>query len=125
MGSVIPTETSRYAFAEEVELLDGTIVWTSPPVVEALNLTDDISHKVSEGETPFTLAMRFFRVLERPEQYYWVILDYQSPPIGDPLAPLEEGRILRIPSLRTLQGIILNSDRLETDPRMLIDSTQR
>lgn len=125
MGAVIPIETSRYALATEVELSDGTILWTAPESVGPLGLTDDIVHPVGFGDTLFVLAMRYFARLLRPEQYYWVIADYQSPPIGDPLAPLTVGRILRIPSVRTLQEVILNEDRLEIDPTMLVDTLER
>lgn len=125
MGAVLPDETSRYLLADEIELEDGTIFWTSPEPVGNLGLTDDIIHTVVTGETLFTLAMRYFIRLARPEQYWWAIADYQSPPIGDPIAPLEVGRRLVIPSDRTLHEIILNQDRREVEPFMMVSTMER
>lgn len=125
MGAVIPDETSRYLLSEEVELDDGTIVWTAPPPVSYLGLTDDVMHVVTEGETLFTLAMRYYIRLQRPEQYWWAIADYQPIPIGDPIAPLPAGKKIVIPSIRTLQEIILSEDRLEVDPQMLVATLER
>lgn len=125
MGAVLPDETSRYMLAEEVELEDGTLFWTAPAPVQYLGLPDDILHIVSTGDTLFTIAMHYFIRLQRPEQYYWVIMDYQPIPIADPIAPLAVGRQLVIPSLRTLQQVILNEDRRHTDPHMLLATIDR
>lgn len=125
MGAVLPEETSRYVLGFEIVLEDGSILWTAPEPVSGLGLRDDVEHTVVSGDTLFTLAMRYFIQLRRPEQYYWVIADYQNPPIGDPLAPLEDGKKLIIPSIRTLHEIILNEDRLEVEPRMLVATLER
>lgn len=125
MGAVLPDETSRYILADEIELADGTILWTAPEPVGNLGLTDDIIHSVTTGDTLFTLAMKYYKRLQRPEQYYWVIADYQPIPILDPIAPLVVGKKLMIPSVRTLQEIILNEDRREIDARMLVATLER
>ena len=125
MGAVIPHETSRYILAEEVELEDGTLLWTAPEAVGYLALVDDIPHVVVTGETLFTIAMKYYIRLQRPEQYWWAIADYQPIPIGDPIAPLQPGKKLFIPSVRTLQEIILNPDRKEIDPLMLVATLER
>jgi len=125
VGAVIPNETSRYALADEVELEDGSIMWTAPEAVGRLVLTDDITHIVVSGDTLFTLAMKYYFDLARPEQYWWAIADYQDTPISDPLAVLAAGKSIIIPSTRTLQEIILNEDRREVDPRMLVSIYQR
>ena len=125
MGAVAPSEVSRYLFADELELdgdeqiPDGTLMWDLPEPVNALNLPDDIKHTVSEGETLFTLAAKYYSSVQRPSGLYWVIADYQKPPISDPVLALEAGRILKIPSLRTLQEIILTEERRELTPEML------
>jgi hypothetical protein len=125
MGAVIPHETSRYLLSDELELIDGTLIWTAPEPVGHLGLSDDIVHIVTEGDTLFSLAMKYYIRLLRPEQYYWAIADYQHPPIGDPLEPLEIGREIYIPSVRTLQEIILNEDRREVSPEMLVSGLER
>jgi len=125
MGAVQPSDTSRYLFTDELELdgdeqiPDGTLMWDLPEPVNNLNLPDDIEHTVSEGETLFTLAAKYFSTLSRPSGLFWVLADYQSPPIGDPLLPLPPGSVLKIPSIRTLQEVILSEERDDMTPEML------
>lgn len=125
MAAVLPDETSRYLLAEEVELENGDILWTAPEPVGFLGLTDDVVHVATTSDTLFTLAMKYYIRLQRPEQYWWAIADYQPIPIGDPIEPLTEGQEIIIPSVRTLQEIILNEDRLEVDPLMLVATLER
>ena len=124
MSDIIPNETSRYLLGEEITMPDGSITWVPPPPVRALNLPDDIMHEIEERDTLFTLAARYYRGIQRPCGLWWVIADYQSPPISDPLLPLVPGRRLRIPSRRALETIILNEDRREVPPEMLAAQMQ-
>lgn len=125
MGAVDPSEVSRYLFTDELELdgdeqiPDGTLMWDLPEPVDNLNLPDDIEHTVSEGETLFTLCAKYFPSLSRPSGLFWAIADYQTPPIGDPLLALSPGSKIKIPSLRTLQEIILSEERENMTPEML------
>lgn len=124
MPEVLPNQVSRYRLGEEITLDNGMITWVPAPPAQPLNLPDDIIHEVEERDTLFTLAARYYRGIERPCGLWWVIADYQDPPIADPLLPLTPGRRLRIPSRRTLETIILSEDRREVPPEMLAAQMQ-
>lgn len=125
MPSIPPSENSRYLLSEELELEgddlypEGALIVSLPEPVDRLDLSDDITHKVTSGDTLMTIAARYYSPIYRACQFFWTIADYQQPPILDPLAPLEDGTTLRIPSLRTLQEIILSEDRREISTEQL------
>ena len=124
MSEVVPNEATRYLLGEEITLPDGNMTWVPAPPVRALNLPDDIVHEVEGRDTFFTLAARYYRGIERACGLWWVIADYQSPPIADPLLPLTPGTYLRIPSRRTLETVVLNEDRRGGPPEMLAAQMQ-
>jgi hypothetical protein len=68
---------------------------------------------VSEGETLFDLAGKYFAPLERACGFWWVIADFQPEPneIVDPTLTLEPGLEIFIPSLRVLTDVILGEGR--------------
>lgn len=119
MGLVTPEEDSRYLLSLELELEDGDLVWTFPEPLGEFSSEDDVHHTVRQGETLFTLAGRYYSGVKRPCGLWWAIAEYQSPPIKDPLNVLEDGSIIKIPSLRTVLEIFLNEDRLDLDARMM------
>ena len=76
------------------------------------NFSDNRSHIVREGDTLFTLAHRFFKGLPRPAGLYWIIADFQPDPIHDPTIQLGLGRVLFIPSTRTVREEVFNESRI-------------
>ncbi len=74
---------------------------------------DNRTHKVTAGDTLFTLAGRFFKGLVRPAGFWWVIADFQPAPIFDPTEPLEVGRDLLISSVQVVLDVILSTERAE------------
>jgi len=54
-------------------------------------------HKVRRGETPDTLALKYYN----NPTYYWVILDFNR--MQDPFAELKVGMYIKIPTLSTIQ----------------------
>ena len=64
-----------------------------------------------EGESLFSLAGRFFRPRPRAAGLWWIIADFQPDPILDPSVPLDVGRSLFVPSLRTVDEEILSEKR--------------
>lgn len=79
-------------------------------------LPDNRTHIVKQGDTLWTLAGRYFQPMERASGFWWVIADFQPDPIFDPTLKLEPGRVLYIPSVRTLLERILAESRRDEEP---------
>lgn len=77
-------------------------------------LEDTREHLVKQGDTLWTLAAKYFEGLPMPALLYWIIADFQPDPIHDPTVSLAPGRILYIPSLRTVTEQILSERRRAT-----------
>ena len=74
--------------------------------------SDTISYSVVEGDTLFRIAARAYRdITDTPAQLFWVIADFQRPPIHDLTIKLEVGREILIPSTRLIDEEILNERR--------------
>lgn len=72
---------------------------------------DNREHVVRQGDSLFTLAGKYFSPLPRACGLWWVIADFQPAPIHDPTIVLEVGRVLVIPSLRTLNDEVFSERR--------------
>lgn len=80
------------------------------------SFADNKLHTVADGDSLFSLAGVYFQPLPRPSGLWWIIADFQPQPIHDPTLKLEVGRVLVIPSVRTVLENIFNEDRrLESD----------
>jgi len=80
-------------------------------------LSDNRQHLVREGDTLFSLAGRYFASLPRPSGLWWVIADFQPEPVHDPTLGLELGRLVVVPSVRTLvEEIFSEKRRVESAP---------
>ena len=119
MGLMPPAEDSRYLVSLELELEDGTLIWTFPEPLGDLSMDDDVAHTVNQGETLFTLAGKYYSGMPRPCGLWWAIAEYQKIPVADPFSPLEAGTTIKVPSLRTVIEIFLSEDRLDLDSRMM------
>jgi hypothetical protein len=58
---------------------------------------------LGSGSTAFAAA--------RPAGLWWVIADFQPDPVHDPTLSLEPGRVLVVPSIRTVQEEIFSETR--------------
>lgn len=94
--------------------------WLSPrPRFLYRDLPDNRAHIVKQGDTLHRLAHRYFPGMgapaldgeARPALLFWVIADFQPEPIHDVTITLDLGRILVIPSVRTVQELILSESR--------------
>lgn len=72
---------------------------------------DNREHVVREGDSLFTLAGQYFEREPRACGLWWVIADFQPEPIHDPTLALEVGRVLMIPSMRTLTEEVFSERR--------------
>ncbi len=106
-----PRRNSRYEFTLGIDDSEGRRLLTSREPFRFRSFADNRTHVVGDGETLFTIAGRFFRPRTRAAGFWWVIADFQPDPILDPTIPLEVGRTLFVPSLRTLDEEILSEAR--------------
>lgn len=106
-----PRAGSRYLLCRGVRGDDQTIALTDREPLRFRELAGNRRHEVVEGDTLWHLAGRYFLPLPRACGYWWVIADFQPEPIVDPTLALELGRVLVIPSVRTLTDTILSEAR--------------
>jgi hypothetical protein len=111
-----PRRFSRHTFTSAVLDDEGRLLLTEREPFRFRSLPDTRQHVVKEGDTLFSLAGRYFASLPRPAGLWWVIADFQPDPVHDPTIDLEPGRILFIPSVRTIQEEILSEKRREEAP---------
>ena len=75
------------------------------------NYPDNRYHIAKEGDTWFTLAGFYFRAFPRACGLFWVLCDYQNPPVLDPTLKIEPGITLVIPSERVVRSVIFDRSR--------------
>lgn len=106
-----PNRWSRDRFCSAIEDEEGTLYLTEREPYGYREISDNVLHTVTQGDTLWTLAAAYYAPVERPARFWWVIGDFQPEPIHDPTIALEPGTLLVIPSLRTLLEEILNEAR--------------
>jgi Tfp pilus assembly protein FimV len=111
--------TSRYRFSTVEKDSAGRVYLGPRPHFGFRELADTVEYVVSEGDTLYAIAAATYRGFARPEQFWWAIADFQPEPIRDITVPLEAGRRLYIPSLRTLEEQILATGRSVFDEEVL------
>jgi nucleoid-associated protein YgaU len=102
---------SRYTFTTAAPDAEADLVLYGEEPYRFRDLADNRRHLVKQGDTLHALASQFFAKLPRPAGLWWVIADFQPEPIHDPTRKLTPGRVLVIPSLRTVQEEILSERR--------------
>lgn len=105
-----PQVGSRYMFCTGYRR-DGEIFLGGREPFRYRPLIDNITHTLRAGESLFVLAGLYYAPLPRACGFWWVIADFQDPPIHDPTLTLEPGTQLIIPSLTTLENVILSERR--------------
>lgn len=106
---------SRFRFCQPVLLDDGTIMATDREPFPYVDLADNRLHVVKDGDNLWMLAAKFFATEAsggvEGALLWWVIADFQPDPIVDPTIRLATGRVLYIPSVRTLHELIFSEAR--------------
>jgi hypothetical protein len=108
---VAPRVGSRYSQALGVRDERGRLALTERAPYGFAPHADTRVHVVAQGDTLADLAGRYYAPLPRACGYWWVLADFQDPPIVDPTLALEVGRRLLVPSLRVLTDVILRERR--------------
>lgn len=107
-----PHDFSRYLFCRGIVDASGKLYLSDREPFRFVERTDNRFHIVQERDTVFSLAHLFFQgFTERPDQFYWVIADFQPQPIIDPTVKLKNGTTIVIPSVRCLVEEIFNEKR--------------
>lgn len=109
-----PRRRSRYSFAYASQDADEDLVLYADEAYRHRDFDDNVEHVVRQGDTLFTLAGKFFSPLPRACGLWWVIADFQPSPIHDPTVDLDPGRVLIIPSIRTLNEEVFSERRRRT-----------
>lgn len=102
---------SRHTFTLAYIDASGARVLTDPDPYRYRDLPDNRVHRVITGDTLYNIARRYFEGYQRPDGLWWVIADFQPEPIHDPTLTLEIGRLIVIPSRRTLEEEIFSERR--------------
>lgn len=102
---------SRYQFSTLRLDSQGRTFLTERHPYRFTDLPDTIQYTVGEGDTLRGLATKYYGALPRPERLWEVIADFQPDPIHDSTLKLDPGRLLYIPSLRTVTEVIYNERR--------------
>jgi hypothetical protein len=108
-----PRRFSRYTFSAAVMDEEERLFLTEREPFRFRPLTDSRQHVVKEGETLFSLAGRYFAPLPRPAGLWWIIADFQPEPVHDPTLNLQLGRMLVVPSVRTVVEELFSERRRE------------
>jgi hypothetical protein len=112
-----PRRFSRYTFSSAITDDDERLYLTDHEPFRFRQLPDNRQHVVREGDTLFSLAGRYFASLPRPAGLWWVIADFQPEPVHDPTLRLELGRLLVVPSIRTIvEEVFSERRRAESAP---------
>jgi len=106
-----PKPKTRHFFCRGVYDAQGNQYLTDREPYRYRERPDNRIHIVVQGDTLFSLAHRYFSPLERASGLWWVIADFQNPPIIDPSLELIPGSKIIIPSLTTLNEMILSEFR--------------
>mgnify|MGYP001164578696 CR=1 FL=1 len=102
---------SRYQFSNIRLDPQGRTFLTERHPYRYTDIPDTIQYVVGEGDSLRALAVKYYGALPRPERLWEVIADFQPDPIHDPTLKLDAGRLLFIPSLRTVTEVIYNERR--------------
>lgn len=106
-----PRVNSRYSYTTAVGDDADVVHLYGESAYRYRDFDDNRSHVVKQGDTLFSLAARYFRGIERGEGLWWIIADFQPEPIHDPTITLTPGRVIIIPSLRTVLEEIMHERR--------------
>ena len=96
---------SRHILARARRTSDGYVIINDREPFRFREDARNRFHRVVAGDTLHTLAEEHFSGLSDSADLWWVIADYQDPPITDPTVKLSPGSIVVIPPEETIYEI--------------------
>lgn len=107
-----PRRFSRHQFCAALQDDAGRLFLTDRVPYRYRTLPDTISHVAEGNETLHTIAGLYYReAFPRPEAFWWAIGDFQPDPVHDPTLLLDAGRVILVPSIRTITEEIFSERR--------------
>jgi hypothetical protein len=103
------TTESRYANLDTLTDASGNLVLEDrvPRRFEARD--DNLFHVSADGDTWDSLADRYYsHISERACGLFWVVMDYQDPPVVDPTLTIRPNTVIAIPSPQMVVTEILS-----------------
>ena len=104
--------TSPYNLADVVLDPSGTLSLSLRTRLLWENLADVAAHIVEEGDTLWSLALRYYKSTGQPgdgARLWWVLADFQPEPINDPTIALTPGQVILVPPLAAIQTALAGS----------------
>lgn len=113
-----PRRYSRYQRSTAYTIDDpkrGEIIYLEEPTPCGFVVRSDTRmHMVEAGDTWHNLAAKYFPSFPRPEQLYFVIMDFQPVPVVDPTIPLATGTLVYVPSETFVTDWVFANQRTRT-----------
>jgi|SRR3972149_5464294 len=88
---------SRYAYTRTVKAVDSARLLAGREPYGFVADNRNRMHVVQRGDTLWTLAEKYFSGYTNAADLWWIIADYQNPPVVDPTIALEPGTQLVVP----------------------------
>ena len=96
-----PTQSqfSRYKFAGVLQDSDGRLFLKEREPFRFQSRPDNISHVVIDGQRWWHLAQLYYSdISDNAGPLYWIICDYQVPPVVDPTLKIPGNTLVIVPS---------------------------
>lgn len=95
----IQSTFSRYKFSQAIVDASGNLLLAEREPFRFRDSPDNLNHVVKAGERWWHLAQRFYKdVSSNAGLLYWVVCDYQVPPVLDPTLTIQENSLVVAPS---------------------------
>lgn len=108
-----PRNFSRHIFSTALSTPEGNRELTLPDPYAFASFDDTRRHVVQQGDNLQSIAARYYEGFNRPESLWWIVGEFQPDPIFDPTVELEVGRVILVPSLRTVYDSAFSEERRE------------
>jgi len=106
-----PRTRSRYAFCYGITDDQGRQYLTDREPFRYAVFDDNRVHVCRDGDTLQGIASTYFAPLPDAPLLWWILADFQKSPIIDPTVKLTAGRVIDVPSVRTIVDRIFSEAR--------------